>query len=201
MYNFNDIQPHQVLLCDSNERFATVSGTGYTSKQFSIGGPHYFENDLEKPFYVGEIWVMAGGGNMQGQGYLTDPFTARSLQQPVNHDKVFLYNSLERWVKFEKDPSHELAKSPRAVHHGFSGATVYNSHALNFLGASLVPEFVNVCKESYNVDSIALIPCAQQGSTSKDWEATSKNECNSLYGTMLHKIRKAGGRITGVLWY
>ncbi|OBZ81804.1 hypothetical protein A0J61_10146 [Choanephora cucurbitarum] len=201
MYRFDDIEPYQVLLCDLNKTFATVSRQGYKIKQFSLGGPYYFEGGWDKPFYVGEIWAMAGGGNMQGQGYLTDPFIRRSLKQPVRHGNAILYDSSERWLKFEKDPSHELAKSPRAVYHRYTGATVHHSHALNFLGASLAPEFVNVCKESFKKHAIALIPCAQEGSTSEDWEVTSKNECNSLYGVMLDRIRKIGGRITGVLWY
>ncbi|OBZ87592.1 hypothetical protein A0J61_04359 [Choanephora cucurbitarum] len=181
MYDFENIAPYQVLKCKRGEDHLSVQKQGHNLQQFKVGGPYYYGNDQTKPFYVGEIWVLAGEGNMQGLGYRTEPFTMKTLQQPVNHDKAFLYDSSEHWT--------------------FDGFTGKFSEALKFRGASLAPAFVNKFGEKHNGVPIGLIPCAQENSSLIDWEAVCEDPDMSLYNAMLDKTKKAGGDITGVLWY
>ncbi|OBZ81805.1 hypothetical protein A0J61_10147 [Choanephora cucurbitarum] len=200
IYNIDDIRPYQVLQRAYGKDYAVVSKHKDVNLQFTIGGPHYFCGG-SCPFYVGDIWVMAGGSNMQGLGYKTDFFTMKMLQQPVEHDEAFLFDSSEQWRNFENDPSHELTKSSRAVHDNAFGSLNKFIHDYDCKGASLAPAFVNTYKEINPGVPIALVPCAQDESTSDNWETNSKDPNSSLYGAMLDKIRGIGGKIAGILWY
>ncbi|KAI8367228.1 SGNH hydrolase-type esterase domain-containing protein [Choanephora cucurbitarum] len=201
-YSYDSITPYQVLQRDLDKNSVSVRLEGHDLQQFDVGGPHYyFDDQRAKPFYVGDIWVMAGGDNMEGLGDMFDIFTFKTLNEPVYHDKAFLYNFLEEWQIFTEDPSHDSALSPRTVHQGFPNfnATLSPIHAN--VGASLAPAFVNRFKELCPELPIGLIACAQVHSTSADWDPTSKDPDTSLYGAMLDKIKKVDGRIAGVLWY
>jgi sialate O-acetylesterase len=49
---------------------------------------------------------------------------------------------------------------------------------------------------------IGLVPAAHGGSSLEQWSETAKNQSgSSLYGAMLERIRRAGGRLRDVLWY
>jgi sialate O-acetylesterase len=48
---------------------------------------------------------------------------------------------------------------------------------------------------------IGLIPCARGGTSLHEWSEMEKGSADSLYGAMLERIGRAGGRLRGVLWY
>ncbi|KAI8367227.1 SGNH hydrolase-type esterase domain-containing protein [Choanephora cucurbitarum] len=196
-YEFENISPNQVLQREPDKDHTVFDHFGYDRK-YSIGGPHCYSHTN---FYVGDVWVMAGQNNMQGLGHKVDPFSMAELHQPVNHDKVFLYDSSEQWRKFNKNPSHELGKSISTINQKLRELNTTHSYELRYRGASLAPAFVNMFKELCPELPIGLIACAQVHSTSADWDPTSKDPDTSLYGAMLNKIEKAGGKIAGVLWY
>ena len=131
-------------------------------QQFDVGGPHYyFDDQRAKPFYVGDIRVMAGGDNMEGLDDMYDIFTFKTLEKPVYHDKAFLYNFLEEWQIFTEDPSHVSALSPRTVHQSFDNLNAISSQIHANIGASLAPAFVNTFKELSTQLPIGLVTCAQ----------------------------------------
>jgi sialate O-acetylesterase len=47
---------------------------------------------------------------------------------------------------------------------------------------------------------IGLVPCAHGGSSLVDWSAEKKSS-SDLYGAMLERVRLAGGRPAGLVWY
>src|SRR5205085_3361879 len=49
---------------------------------------------------------------------------------------------------------------------------------------------------------VGLIPCAHGGSTMDQWDPRLKEKGgNSLYGSMLRRVRVNGGKVAGMLWY
>ncbi|OBZ88023.1 hypothetical protein A0J61_03928 [Choanephora cucurbitarum] len=201
VFRLSDVAKHQVLQRDFDKDSISVLLEGGGTQELETGGLYYLIDDEDITFRVGDIWVMAGQDNMQGLGDIFDAFTMKNLQQPVRHDEVSLYDSSEHWRKFDQDPLHELNKSPRTIHHALPGLIAKHPHTLEFKGASLAPGFVNAFKEINADVPIGLVACAQEQSTSEVWKATNKGPKSSLYGIMLDKIGKIGGRVAGVLWY
>ncbi|KAI8370036.1 SGNH hydrolase-type esterase domain-containing protein [Choanephora cucurbitarum] len=201
-YKSGDVVKHQVLQRDLDKDSITLLLKGGGTQELKASKHRYYMLDnKDTTFHVGDIWVMAGQDNMQGLGDIFDVLTMKSLQKPVRHDKVYLYDSSEHWRKFNQDPLHELDKSPRTITHVLSGFFAKHLHTLEFKGASLAPGFVNAFKKINAGLPIGLVACAQEQSTSKVWMTTNKDPYNSVYGAMLDKIRKIGGRVAGVLWY
>ncbi|OBZ87591.1 hypothetical protein A0J61_04358, partial [Choanephora cucurbitarum] len=201
VYNYQDILPFQVLQREPGKDFAEVRKDELRDHKFKIGGPHYYYDGYGKPFYVGDIWVMAGENNMQGLGNKIDFFTMEELQQSVTHDAALLYDSSEHWRRFRQDPSHEPGKSRRVFLRQDVKSNFFCPNILKPGGASLAPAFVNTLNDINSGIPIGLVACAKQNSTIDDWETNSKDPDSSLYGAMLDKIKKVGGRIAGVLWY
>src|SRR5262249_21364776 len=49
---------------------------------------------------------------------------------------------------------------------------------------------------------VGLLSCAHGGTSMDQWSPASKDQGGaSLYGSMLRRVRAAGGKVTGVLWY
>jgi sialate O-acetylesterase len=49
---------------------------------------------------------------------------------------------------------------------------------------------------------IGLIPCAFGGTSLRDWDPAGAGQGeNSLYGFMLERVKLAGGKVRGMLWY
>ena len=61
------------------------------------------------PFFVGDLWVLAGQSNMEGYGDLKDTTPP--------HPKVMLFGMDRTWRPAE-EPLHWLVDSPDPVHSG-----------------------------------------------------------------------------------
>lgn len=159
----------------------------------------------KRPPENADIWVMAGQSNMEGCGYIT-----RTEQDP----NVFCFTTQHRWT-IAKDPLHDLigsaapvdfalrkAMSPADIAaQGDAAIRTYWKARNKGIGAGLGIAFGGAYARETG-RPVGLIAAAHGGTSLAQWSHTKKNEgLSSLYGAMLERIRLAGGRLAGILWY
>jgi sialate O-acetylesterase len=131
------------------------------------------------PIFVGDLWVLAGQSNMQGIGDLID------VTPP--HPKVMALEMNGRWVHAQ-EPLHWWLLDPKRQ----------KTHPT---GAGLGLPFAVTLVEKTNIP-IGLLPCAVGGTYMVQWDPAKKGQGrSSLYGAMLDQVKKAGGKVKGILWY
>jgi len=154
-----------------------------------------FRTENIGPIYVGDLWVLAGQSNMQGVGDLID------VTPPSG--RVSLLGMNGKWSRAE-EPLHWLVDSPDPVHSGNPADRAARSeaeHRSRTKGAGLGLPFGVVLASATNVP-VGLIACAHGGTSMAQWDPAKKGDGgNSLYGSMLHQVKLAGGKVRGVLWY
>jgi sialate O-acetylesterase len=170
------------------------------------GGPYtitvqirYASNELRllaaSNVFVGDLWVLAGQSNMQGVGDLVD------VTPPS--DRVMLLGMDGKWRRAE-EPLHWLVDSPDPVHSGDPATRARRSaeeHKTRTKGAGLGLPFAEAMVRATGAP-VGLIACAHGGTSMAQWDPARKGERgNSLYGSMLGQLRRAGGKVKGVLWY
>jgi sialate O-acetylesterase len=182
-------------------------------RHIPVGGPYRVEfeirgaagsNDLNPQaawnvdhLLVGDIWILAGQSNMEGQGDMVD------VESPSPW--VTCYGLNERWAIAE-EPLHWLSEAVDPVHHLGESATQVAAEfkaprAARDKGAGLGLTFA---KELYGRTGvpIGLLPCAHRGTSMDQWDpARAPLGGWSLYGAMLRRFHAVGGKVRGVLWY
>jgi sialate O-acetylesterase len=147
------------------------------------------------PIFVGDLWVLSGQSNMEGVGNLED------VTPPS--EKVSLLGMDGAWRRAE-EPLHWLVDSPDAVHSGDPATRAERSaaqHKSRVKGAGLGLPFGVALSTTIGVP-VGLIAAAHGGTSMKRWDPALKDEGGkSLYGSMLGQVRRAGGKVRGVLWY
>ena len=152
-----------------------------------------------------DTWVLAGQSNMQGRAWL------RGSLGP--DPRVWSFSSAGAWEQ-AAEPLHRLWESFTPVHQaymrpGLSPSDRSMSDAELALrearestnGAGLGIAFGIAMADALR-RPIGLVPAAHGGTSLEQWSETAKNQGgSSLYGAMLERIRRAGGRLRGVLWY
>jgi hypothetical protein len=150
-----------------------------------------------------DTWVLAGQSNMQGRAWL------RGALQPDR--RVWSFSSAGLWEQAE-EPLHRLWESFTPVHQalmrdGMTPAEMAVSDqeyarreaAERTIGAGLGIAFGKAMADALR-RPIGLIPAAHGGTSLGQW-CESRKGVDGLYGAMLERIRRAGGRLRGVLWY
>ena len=152
-----------------------------------------------------DVWVLAGQSNMQGfawrQGALApDPM-------------VRVFSSAGAW-DIAEEPLHRLWESFTPVNQelmrpGLAPADkdltdaeiAHRESREGVRGAGLGLSFgIAMARETGR--QIGLIPAAHDGSRLIQWSESGKSlAVHSLYGAMLERIARAGGRLRGLLWY
>jgi hypothetical protein len=152
-----------------------------------------------------DTWVLAGQSNMAGRGWRRDA--------PSPHDLVWSFSSAGRWERAE-EPLHRLWESFTPVHQvlmrtgmrpedmAVSDAEYARREAeSDHKGTGPGLAFGIAMAEALH-RPIGLIPCAHGGTSLDQWSPEGRRRGGeSLYGAMLERIRRAGGRLRGVLWY
>ena len=121
----------------------------------------------------GDLWLLAGQSNMVGR--------ARLSESVAPDPNVRVLRASGEW-EVASEPLHESRPGPE----GPIGAGLGLPFAKDMLRRSGVP--------------VGLIPTAVGGTSLWQWDPTLRDE-KSLYGNLLKQVRRAGGRVTGVLWY
>ncbi len=170
--------------------------------EIPAGGPYTIELIVGKEsltvrgVLVGDLWVLAGQSNMEGCGDLID------VEEPSPYIHVF--DMADRW-HIAEEPLHWLIDSPDSGHCESSGEEQrrqqIEARQTRAKGAGLGLPFANIMYRETGVP-IGLIACAHGGTSMQQWSPDLKHlEGGSLYGSMLRRVRLAGGKVAGVLWY
>jgi sialate O-acetylesterase len=118
-------------------------------------------------------------------------------------DRVSLLGMDGRWQRAE-EPLHWLVDSPDPVHSGDPDTRAERSsaqHKNRVKGAGLGLPFGVILSSTTGVP-IGLIATAHGGTRMKQWDPELKGDGGkSLYGSMLGQVKRAGGKVRGVLWY
>lgn len=136
---------------------------------------------------VGDVWVLAGQSNMQGAG-------ERELAAPP-HRFVRAFTMDDRW-DVAQDPIHNLWAAVDPVH----GAPPDGEDT----GVGGVGPGVHFAQELHRRTGVpqGVIACAHGGTTMTQWSPALKAQGGrSLYGAMLRRVVRNGGRVAGVFWY
>lgn len=196
--------------------FSTVSMSGATgwrlseedawrsgdSAQLAAGGPYriWFRTPAGVrtmgPLFVGDVWLLAGQSNMQGAGLLRGAV--------IGDERIRNFTLADDWVRAE-EPLHTIweARDPVYWVGGKPTPTEMERrrNAAKTVGASLGLPFALSVLEKTGIP-MGLVPCALSGTSIAEWSPARRDESGgSLYGALLRRARKVGGRIAGVLWY
>ncbi|MCC6424480.1 MAG: sialate O-acetylesterase [Phycisphaerales bacterium] len=163
-------------------------------KGLETGGPYNIELSAGEDrlrvedVLVGDVWILAGQSNMQGIAARTD------AAQP--HPQVRAFYMTDHWDKAQ-EPLHTLWKAVDPIHNTLHGQTTEDP--IHVVGPGLYFA-LNMRRETQVPQG--LIACAHGGSSMLHWDPALKRlEGKSLYGAMVRRVRKNGGKVAGVLWY
>ncbi len=176
---------------------AQIRGGEFTLKlNLPAGGPYSVkleaakEKLVVKDVLVGDVWICAGQSNMQGVGWL------RHADKPAAKVRAFYMD--DKWA-VAKDSIHNMwdcvdevhvlmnggVKHEKPKHWGVGPAVAFGQEMLRRTG---VPQ--------------GLLACAHGGTSMAQWSPDKKSEgSKSLYGAMLRRVAKNGGRVAGMIWY
>jgi len=151
-----------------------------------------------------DIWVLAGQSNMQGYGLLTG-------EQHLD-PRIMVFGLNNTWMP-ATPPTHRVYTA---------AAPVYKATIL-VKNPTITEEAWKVMEEGERKTPanttgpdrsfaeaivqatghrVGLLPCALGSTSMADWDPAKLDQGDrSLYGTMIERIRRVGGRVKGVLWY
>jgi sialate O-acetylesterase len=141
---------------------------------------------------VGDVWILGGQSNMQGCGL----FPKKRLL-PDSQVRAFYMD--DRWA-VAKDPVHNMWDCVDAVHVDLKGGLRTPKPDPGW-GVCPGPAFGNEMRRHTGVPQ-GMIACGHGGTTMTQWDPKRKAEGGkSLYGAMIRRVAKNGGRVAGLLWY
>ncbi|WP_343518216.1 sialate O-acetylesterase [Sphingomonas sp.] len=128
-----------------------------------------------------DVYLLAGQSNMSGRGELAELSEAERALDPC----IRLYGNDGKW-RIAAEPLDDAAGQVDAVAEDRQAGV---GPGLFFARAML----------KRRTRPILLVPCAKGGSSIGRWAPGGGRD--TLYGACLARVREAGGRIAGVLWY
>lgn len=142
---------------------------------------------------VGDVWLLGGQSNMQGCGLFPK-------KRPPADPQVRAFYMDDRWA-VAKDPIHNMWACVDAVHIDLAGGVRPAKPAPDW-GVCPGPSYgIEMQRLTKGVPQ-GLIACAHGGTTMTQWDPKRKREGGkSLYGAMIRRLQKNGGRVAGMLWY
>lgn len=160
------------------------------------GGPYRVElavgdeRCVVKDVLVGDVWLCGGQSNMQG--------CARRDRAAKPHPLVRGFYMDDLWG-VARDPLHNLWDCVDEVHVALSGGIRPAVNTLSGVGPAVA--FAQEMLRRTGVPQ-GLLACAHGGTSMTQWDPSRKREGGkSLYGAMVRKLAKNGGRVAGMIWY
>jgi sialate O-acetylesterase len=167
-------------------------------KGLPVGGPYDIElaaggeNLQVSDVLVGDVWLLGGQSNMQGCGFLTRP------RLPVD-EAVRAFYMDDRWAP-AADPIHNMWACVDPVHITLCGGIRPAKPSPDW-GACPGPAFGLEMHRQTGVPQ-GLVACAHGGTSMTQWDPVKRKlGGDSLYGALVRRLVKNGGRVAGVLWY
>lgn len=189
----------KLVLQGAPEIASDTHGPILTISRIPVGGPWLLELEGKRPkqygpFFVGDLWVIAGQSNIQGVGFLRDALPPHPLVQT--------FNMKDRW-KNAREPVNDRSGTHYAAYCAADpfrkGESARAVRPIKGTGPGLA--FGRAVVEKYGIP-IGLIPCAVGGSSMQQWDpALASKGTESLYGAFLERLGKVGRAIKGILWY
>lgn len=187
----------------NNRTVGRCSGNSFSIELGSIpaGGPYRLElrcgshKTQISPFFVGDVWLLAGQSNMEGNGNLD------GAAKP--HPLIRCFSMRREWRR-ATEPLHIASESPDRCHNGglqqsSDEGERYRKVAEKGTGVGLF--FAREMLERTQVPQ-ALLCTAHGGTSMEQWDPKLKSQGgDSLYGSMLLSVRATGQPVAGVLWY
>lgn len=174
----------------------TRNGSFTLKLNLPAGGPYTVrltagkEKLVVKDVLVGDVWICAGQSNMQGVGWL------RHADKPVKNVRAFYMD--DRWA-VARDPIHNLHECVDEAHIIISGGVRPGKPTHWGVGPAVA--FGQEMLRRTRVPQ-GLLACAHGGTSMDQWSPAKKSEGGrSLYGAMLRRVVKNGGRVAGMIWY
>ena len=162
------------------------------------GGPYEIELKVGdeklvvRDLLVGDVWLLGGQSNMQGCGLFPKK---RLPSDPL----VRAFYTDDRW-DVAKDPVHNLWECIDQVHIDLCGGTRHAKPDSKW-GVCPGPAFANEMRRFSGVPQ-GIIACGHGGTSMAQWDPGRKNEGGkSLYGALVRRLNKNGGRVAGMIWY
>jgi sialate O-acetylesterase len=169
-----------------------------TLKGLPVGGPYDIELRVGgeavqvRDVLVGDVWLLGGQSNMQGCGF----FPKKRLPA-VDSVRAFFMD--DRWDT-AVDPIHNMWACVDQVHIDLCGGVRPGKAAPDW-GVCAGPAFGQEMFKQTQVPQ-GLIACAHGGTSMTQWDTKlRKLGSRSLYGALLRRLAKNGGRVAGLLWY
>ena len=167
-----------------------------------LGGPYTIsfrvneETCTVEEVLAGDLWVLAGQSNMQGVGNKIDVPPPNPLVHALAMNGKWKVASEPLHVMQESiDPVHTIPRSEENRKAAIEAA--YKSPKGAGLGIPFAVEMVRRTGRP-----IGLICTAHGGTTMDQWDPEKKDmKGESLYGSMVAQVVRAGGKVRGVLWY
>lgn len=161
------------------------------------GGPYNIQLSVKNEkatigdLLVGDVWLLGGQSNMQGCGLFPKK---RLAADPL----VRAFYMDDRWA-VAKDPVHNMWECVDQVHIDLCGMRPAKPDA--GWGVCPGPAFANEMRRLTKVPQ-GIIACGHGGTSMTQWDPARKNEGGkSLYGALVRRLNKNGGRVAGMIWY
>ncbi|MGI6494485.1 MAG: sialate O-acetylesterase [Kiritimatiellia bacterium] len=165
------------------------------------GGPYHVslaiadapkERCAARDLLVGDLWIAAGQSNMQGCGWLRHP--------PKIDPLVRAFYMTDEW-KPARDPIHDLWNAVDPVHVLLNGGVPHPIPDPRWGTGPAVP-FAMAMRKSTGVPQ-GIVACAHGGTSMEQWDPARAPEegTGCLYGALLRRLRKNGGKVAGMIWY
>lgn len=163
-----------------------------------VGGPYdVFDaagTRIAARILVGDVWVLAGQSNMQG--------SAPRAEAEEPSWRVHVFDMKKQW-RLAEEPLHQLFQSPDRAHYLDDDLrdALAAIEASSAIGTGPGLSFAKHLAAETGMP-IGLVATAHGGTLISQWDPKLRDQgTDSLYGSMLDSIQRAGGRVAGVLWY
>lgn len=170
-------------------------------KGLPVGGPYMIELYINSRqghnesvavnnVLVGDVWILGGQSNMEGYGILS------MKDRSIPSVRSFYMNDV--W-DIAREPLHHVQEAVDEVHKNLIGINPPKRDTRKGAGLGL---YFGI--SMYNAISVpqGLIACAHGGTSMEQWSPDGKRlKSKSLYGAMLRRVYKNGGKVAGLLWY
>lgn len=173
-----------------------------TLKGLPAGGPYsvelavcaaggaVLERRTVKDVLVGDVWILGGQSNMQGVGDMHNGLKAEAAVRAFFMD--------DHWG-VAQEPIHDLSKSVDPVHTDLCGGVRPGEPGRYCACPGL--SFAQKMRELSGVPQ-GVIACGHGGTSMAQWDPKLKKlGGKSLYGAMVRRFTKNGGKVAGMIWY
>ena len=138
---------------------------------------------ISRPYVgVGDIYVVAGQSNASGRGTSPNRYTHPVLT-------AVLFGNDDRWKELLDPVDGAAGQVDRVSADPLAGGSVWPLLATKLMAAEGVP--------------VAFVPCAKGSTPIRMWvaDAATPQSHDTLYGSMLRRVRAVGGRVRAVLFW